>query len=617
MTFNHIVMQNILRDKWTYISYFLSSVFSILVFYLFTLTAFHPMLAEMDTNSTLGIAMLLASFIVYIFSFVFIAYSLYSFLKKKSKSIGVFIITGASMKQVRKMVFRENMLVGIAAIITALVVGLVIAPLFLMVAKQVLQAQNFSMYVPIVPSIVTVLLFLILFLVTSLFMTRFINKEEAVQLLKSEATPEKELKSTPVRMLLFTLLAIFLLSMFKWSEATVDALGILFYAALFLAALIALYLINKQAVIFFVRFFEKRSSYMKQTNMLFVSNIKAKGQSYTHIAYLLTILLLAVFLATSVLYSSLHGVKENTEQAYPYGFQYVSLEDNDEDLREEHLAFVEDTFAEEVIDFERYDFTLKIDQEQHIGFISQSDFNLLPFHEEQNLSEEEYLSVAGAQDVKPIGEAIYAHDFAENFTEVGKDERNMLVTGFMREYYVVPDDVFQEINEEVYGLTTFEFANWTEQADVIAKIEEEVGFDLDKYLTASKVSLYEAEMLNKGVMFFIGFMLSLIFLSAAMSILYFYLQTTFASEKEKYSSIRKIGLSIKEIHLVVTKELALMIFVPFFEAALILALILIGASTYVSTAFIQMTVIGVSIFLILFVVSFVVTRKRYVKMLVE
>ena len=35
MTFNHLVIQNILRDKWTYISYFLSSVFSILVFFFF------------------------------------------------------------------------------------------------------------------------------------------------------------------------------------------------------------------------------------------------------------------------------------------------------------------------------------------------------------------------------------------------------------------------------------------------------------------------------------------------------------------------------------------------------------------------------------------------------
>ncbi|BAB03993.1 BH0274 [Halalkalibacterium halodurans C-125] len=72
MSFNHIVIQNIVRDKWTYISYFLSSVFSILVFFFFLITAFHPMMDAIDANSSLGIAMILCSMIVYIFSFIFI-----------------------------------------------------------------------------------------------------------------------------------------------------------------------------------------------------------------------------------------------------------------------------------------------------------------------------------------------------------------------------------------------------------------------------------------------------------------------------------------------------------------------------------------------------------------
>ena len=130
MSFNHIVLQNILRDKWTYISYFLSSVFSILIFFLFSIVAFHPMLASIQTGSTLSLVMILTSCIVYIFSFVFIIYSMFSFLKKKTKSLGIFMITGASMKQVRKMVFRENMLIASVAIIKAIVLGLVIAPLF-------------------------------------------------------------------------------------------------------------------------------------------------------------------------------------------------------------------------------------------------------------------------------------------------------------------------------------------------------------------------------------------------------------------------------------------------------------------------------------------------------
>ncbi|MBM7542716.1 ABC-type antimicrobial peptide transport system permease subunit [Amphibacillus cookii] len=191
MSFNHIVIQNILRDKWTYISYFLSSVFSILVFFFFLITAFHPMMDAIDPNSALGIAMILCSMIVYIFSFIFIIYSMLAFLKKKTKSLGVFIISGASTKQVRKMVFRENMLIAFAAIITAIVVGLIVSPLFLMVVKNVLEADSFGMYVPVQAIAMTVILFSVLFFIVSKITTRFIKKEEAVQLLKADVTQEK------------------------------------------------------------------------------------------------------------------------------------------------------------------------------------------------------------------------------------------------------------------------------------------------------------------------------------------------------------------------------------------------------------------------------------------
>ena len=89
MSFNHIVIQNILRDKWTYVSYFLSSMFSIIIFFLFSVIVFHPSLTNLDPDSTLGLALMLASLLVYLFSFIYIAYSIMAFLKKKTKTLGI------------------------------------------------------------------------------------------------------------------------------------------------------------------------------------------------------------------------------------------------------------------------------------------------------------------------------------------------------------------------------------------------------------------------------------------------------------------------------------------------------------------------------------------------
>lgn len=612
MKFNDIVVQNILRDKWTYISYFLSSVFSILVFFLFSITAFHPMLASIDTSSTLGLAMMFASFFIYIFSFVFIIYSIFAFLKKKTKSLGIFMITGASMKQIRTMIFRENMLIGGAAIFTAIVLGLIISPLFLMVAKRVLQADQFGMYVPISAIILTIILFTILFFVVSKFVTRFINREEAIQLLKSDITTEKVIAPAPVKLIVSLIISGFLLLAAKLELSWVLSFDTLYYLALFASLLFAIYFAITQGTLVAIRILEKRPSYFRKTNMLFVSNLKAKGRSHAHLIYLLTVLLLGVFLCTSVLYSSYYSVEEKTEVLYPYSFQYTSLPGNT--TEEKDIAFLEATLDKSG-NYDAYYSAFKTDEDRRIGFMSVSNYNALGLHESITLNDNEYYVAAGNEGIIPSTDAIYDYAFGQ-LKYAGLEERNILMTGFQNVYYVVPDAIYQAIDFPIYKVFAYEVENWTEKVDVAKAINEKIYTEPDLHLISSKIDLYDTEKFVKSIMFFIGFMLSLIFLSAAMSILYFYLQTSLDAEKVKYLGIRKIGLSVRELSSIVTKELAMLVFIPFTIASILLFGVMFGMRSIISVSFYQMTVIGISLFLLIFIISFLMIRRGYLKKLI-
>ena len=612
MKFNDIVVQNILRDKWTYISYFLSSVFSILVFFLFSITAFHPMLASIDTSSTLGLAMMFASFFIYIFSFVFIIYSIFAFLKKKTKSLGIFMITGASMKQIRTMIFRENMLIGGAAIFTAIVLGLIISPLFLMVAKRVLQADQFGMYVPISAIILTIILFTILFFIVSKFMTRFINREEAIQLLKSDVTTEKVITPAPVKLIISLIISGFLLLAAKLELSWVLSFDTLYYLALFASLLFAIYFAITQGTLVAIRILEKRPSYFRKTNMLFVSNLKAKGRSHAHLIYLLTVLLLGVFLCTSVLYSSYYNVEEKTEVLYPYSFQYTSLPGNT--TEEKDIAFLEATLDKSG-NYDAYYSAFKTDEDRRIGFMSVSNYNALGLHESITLNDNEYYVAAGNEGIIPSTDAIYDYAFGQ-LKYAGLEERNILMTGFQNVYYVVPDAIYQAIDFPIYKVFAYEVENWTEKVDVAKAINEKIYTEPDLHLISSKIDLYDTEKFVKSIMFFIGFMLSLIFLSAAMSILYFYLQTSLDAEKVKYLGIRKIGLSVRELSSIVTKELAMLVFIPFTIASILLFGVMFGMRSIISVSFYQMTAIGISLFLLIFIISFLMIRRGYLKKLI-
>lgn len=113
MTFNHIVLQNILRDKWTYIAYFLSSVFSIFIFFSFSVSMFHPDLSIIQNGSALSLAMMAGNVLVYLFSFIFISYSVMSFMHMKQKTFGLFVIMGASKKQIKRWSFEKTCLLGL------------------------------------------------------------------------------------------------------------------------------------------------------------------------------------------------------------------------------------------------------------------------------------------------------------------------------------------------------------------------------------------------------------------------------------------------------------------------------------------------------------------------
>ncbi|MGE8036995.1 FtsX-like permease family protein [Lysinibacillus sp. NPDC093692] len=613
MSFNHIVVQNILRDKWTYVSYFLSSMFSIIIFFLFAVIAFHPSLNSVDSNSSLGISLMLASILVYLFSFLFIAYSIMAFLKKKTKTLGIFMITGASMKQIRTLVFRENILIGIMAIITAIILGLVIAPLFLMGAKVVLKAETFGMYMPIKAIGLTIGLFLVLFVVISKIMTRFINKEASIQLLKSDAVIEKSIKPHYLLLVISLIITATLAYLSKINPDIVDSLGILYYTVFFVSILSTIYLIISQGMLFLLKAFERSSAYMKRTNMLLASNLNAKMKSHANMLFLITLLLSGVFLSTSILFSSYYNVEKDSEANYPYSFQYIAPPKADPSKVEADIENLEKQLS--AVDSQKYFIEFKSNEELRIGYMSISDYNLL-HNEKVSIGANEVIAVAGNRKALPITD-VNDDKYLKHFKLVSVNEKNLLTTGFQQTYFIVPDDVYNSIEYPVYKAYLFELINWTAHTELAKKIIEDFPHIHEERYVTSKIDLYDTEMFTKSVMFFIGSMLSLIFLSAAMSILYFYLQTTLLQEKEKYEGIRKLGLSKKELFTVVSKELAILIFVPFAIAITMLFATLFAMRTMVSTAFLQVSMMSSLCFFALFFISYLFIRKSYFKRLLS
>ena len=194
MTLFDFAYKNVSRDLKTYLYYFLNCSFAVLIFFLFSVLAFHPSLNFLDDKS--GPIMILAAsqIVTVVFSFAFISYSVGKFLSVRNKQFGLITILGASKKQLNKLIFFENMIIGFAAIITGIVFGLVISKLFLSIASKAIAEINFPFYFPVKAIILTIVVLGCLFLLISILIPKFIRKQQIINLLKSDEVIEKKQK---------------------------------------------------------------------------------------------------------------------------------------------------------------------------------------------------------------------------------------------------------------------------------------------------------------------------------------------------------------------------------------------------------------------------------------
>lgn len=197
MTLFDFALNNIKRDFKTYLYHFLSCVFSVIIFFLFTTLAQHPALAIVDSGSTIGLILFLASIVSMAFSFILILYSVGNFLKNRSKQFAILNIIGTSKKQFNKLIFLENIILSTSALFLGIIMGIIFSKLFLMIAQQMINKLDLHFYFPLVAILLTLVLMGGLFLVVALFAPVILRKKKIIDLLKKEEVAEKIILSCP------------------------------------------------------------------------------------------------------------------------------------------------------------------------------------------------------------------------------------------------------------------------------------------------------------------------------------------------------------------------------------------------------------------------------------
>ncbi|MEH7657269.1 ABC transporter permease, partial [Bacillus velezensis] len=446
--------------------------------------------------------------------------------------------------------------------------------------------------------ILTMIIFLGLFILVSSFTPMLIRTRKAVRLLK-EGTKQKERKAS-VLISLFG--ATCLISGYVLAANPLyfislgDIVGLLYAAtSIFLIpSLVAAgtYFFFSQISFLLIRILKtRRTFYMKRTNMLWISDLATRIRTNINMLFIVAMLSTLAFTMITFLYGFGKFTKFDAVRENPFPFTYLSHTENT--LADEHLNWLKQKFNEEQFAYTQfktdiYEVSSAEENPQLYYAIKQSDYNILAkalnwenLHVKNN---ESYVLI------KDLDNQVFEtlHDQKTRNTLTLNQNSLQLHIKEYKSYNPFPNRLISQLlvlsDENVEALSSvskqmsvysFKVKDWEKANHIGSVFIDKINTDGNNIqaenppFNASEASdsLYTTK-LNVASFFLIGTFLGVIFFIGAGSVLYFRMYTDLTNEQEKYVTITKIGLTEAEMKRSATIQLAILFFVPYIMASI-------------------------------------------------
>lgn len=531
-----------------------------------------------DRDSTMGLILIVGELISIGFSVCFISYSVGCFLKARSRQFGLITILGASKKQVNKLVFLENMIVGFASIVTGILLGFVFSKFFLDIANKVIGVSDFTFYFPVQAIITTVIVLGIVFLAIAFFTPRLIRKKEVVRLLKTEVTGEKPQKLLP---LLIVFLVLFGFMVWLFTSGTQMAKQIQDNSV---TALVLVFTIITGTYLMFAYGMRMALALSKKSHargrLLYSSDKKAKLRANAQTMTISAVLYAISFFSIILLFSMSTNVKTETEKIMPYAISYNAWTENADVAGD--VAVIEKEL-QDLPGYQKAVFNLWYNKANptRSAMMSASDYNIIMKflgRETVTVSEDGVFLVAGnaGETVKKIPSDIQSFMDENRFdlSVEGYTEATIMLSGFTTNVCIVNDSVFDALKPQMDSktITAFVYDNWEMSSHSPEAVENSLKTSIENrdanVITA--YSYYRTSQLQNNLTLYIGSMLCFTFILAVASFIYSRLYSELDAECKKYKGIVKIGLSKKELSSALRKVTSLILLVPFLVALIYL-----------------------------------------------
>ncbi|HEM3473886.1 TPA: FtsX-like permease family protein [Streptococcus suis] len=655
-----LALTNLKKNCRLYFPYALMTILSTAIAYIFTALAFHPDLGQVKGANGVTMVLGFGMIVVMLAVAIMVFYANSFVMKQRSKEFGVYSILGLEKKHLLLMTFLENLVFSVGTILSGLLLGLALDKLFYALLLKAMQmpvvlASTFQL-----KSLVTVLIYLFgIFALVSLFNIGKLGLTDSLKLVQGKKRGDNKTGF----LWLQTLLAIILLgSGYAIAQLVTNPFQAVpsFFGATLLVIL-GTYLLFQAGVISLLNWLKNRQTYYyKPENFISVSNLIFRMRKNALGLATITILS-SMFLVTMVGglniyiggkdyianqnpndYSIDVGMQPTTSKEQTEEWAEAILEETDIPVESKVVYPYQQAYFSEVTNQQVRFLTdeeaagMDFSDRVGIGFVlDQASYEKMTGEELQLASDQVAIFSKGVQ--YKAGQTL---TFDEKEMEVAQVLPKNVTLGHLPDHgsfllsqylVIVVQDlaVFENQAENRYYMGFESSLSEEEQVErydgfVFGNFESELWSSNILPDGTNSISLsYRAYAMRSffsfaGSLFFIGLLLSLIFLMAVVLVIYFKQISEGYEDRDRFVIMTKVGLDEDQTRQSIRKQLLTVFFLPILLAFVHLAFaykmlssILLSIGVVNAGLMLQVTAGICGGYLLLYLVVYAITTRSY------
>lgn len=630
MTIFSMTLNNIKKNFKNYFAYFLSSSFSVFVVYLFMSILYGKSISGVLGHEINFVNLFnIGAVMIILFSAFFMWYSNSFFIKSRKKEFATYMILGMSKKQVVKLNFFENVVLMVLSLGTGIILGIVFTKFFIMLLffmMKVKAAVSFEINLKAMKK--SLMIFAIIFAVMSIHGAVLVRQSKLIDLFNASKKVEKGLKVS-FKTLVLGILSVILMA-YGYYIAAKQLASDFTKAPLVVALVVVGTILFITSFVSMVIYINKKNEQglFKGTKLISNAQLNYRYRGNVGALSIIAISATIALCALTTCVGSYVKAIDNSRSLRPFSVEYYNVNNAQQSFnnilsRHKEMA-VKYKDNVELLTINMKDPVMGYNDNYYI--INESTFNNINVHQNadrraklKNKNDCYFVEMTANTAVlnKTVDIKTTNGDFRLKVTQA--DNKYFIALDHFKQTVVVKDSVYKEIKQgidknNIVNIKGYMLKDDFKSGSFVNDLIKELPKD-SKVLTF--YDHYTDGLKLLGMMAFIGLFIGVVFVMATGSIIYFKIVMQAREDKDKFVTLRKIGVSKKEIKQAISKELILLFGVP---------LLLAGLSNYFSTIYLEkiLTFEIMNEYIIIFVgyavvycIYYFITLKSYSKIVIK